>query len=167
MSLHCQFLMVSRHPDESRDLDAPAGGDPDFRRDDGESVHKPHLHRHLARDMRVRLIAEDLEILIFIGIDRGRMPFEVETGQRIGIARQLQPHLIHVEIGRASGRERGCPYEMRISDWSSDVCSSDLPTKVGILTLRLVEIPTFVGMTGRVFISRTYTATSPAICGCA
>src|SRR3546814_18506839 len=50
----------------------------------------------LARDMRVRLIAEDLEILIFIGIDRGRMPFEVETGQRIGIARQLQPHLIHV-----------------------------------------------------------------------
>src|SRR3546814_7982127 len=61
-------------------------------------------------------------------------------------------------------------YEMRISDWSSDVCSSDLlvhrvagdgageigafeslgviPTKVGISTSRS-EIPTFVGMTGK------------------
>src|SRR3546814_19228553 len=59
MSLQCQFLMVSRHPDESRDLDAPAGGDPAFRRADGESVHKPHIHRHLARTMRVRLIPQD------------------------------------------------------------------------------------------------------------
>src|SRR3546814_97932 len=31
------------------------------------------------------------------------------------------------EIGRASCRERACEYELRISDWSSDVCSSYLP----------------------------------------
>src|SRR3546814_710839 len=31
-----------------------------------------------------------------------------------------------LEIGRAAGRERVCKYVSRISDWSSDVCSSDL-----------------------------------------
>src|SRR3546814_398761 len=30
------------------------------------------------------------------------------------------------EIGRAACRERVCKYELRMSDWSSDVCSSDL-----------------------------------------
>src|SRR3546814_9486807 len=32
-------------------------------------------------------------------------------------------------------------YEMRISDWSSDVCSSDLRIKVGAVVQRWVEVP--------------------------
>src|SRR3546814_9931471 len=41
-------------------------------------------------------------------------------------------------------------YEMRISDWSSDVCSSDLPgggRDLNGASLRNGEIPAFAGMT--------------------
>src|SRR3546814_7469628 len=31
-------------------------------------------------------------------------------------------------------------YEMRISDWSSDVCSSDLPRLIVVATLRLLQL---------------------------
>src|SRR3546814_12183526 len=44
-------------------------------------------------------------------------------------------------------------YELRISDWSSDVCSSDLTTSWSILTLRLISI----GLSG------AFTVTQPPV----
>src|SRR3546814_11957588 len=40
-------------------------------------------------------------------------------------------------------------YEMRSSDWSSDVCSSDLAVVVGIVAERLDEIGQFLGRADR------------------
>src|SRR3546814_8004743 len=34
-------------------------------------------------------------------------------------------------------------YDMRISDWSSDVCSSDLPPKMGLLYPQSPKLPMF------------------------
>src|SRR3546814_583645 len=51
-----------------------------------------------------------------------------------------------VEFGRAECGERGGSYELRISDWSSDVCSSDLDAiggriiGVGVHRVRSVEL---------------------------
>src|SRR3546814_7888864 len=42
-------------------------------------------------------------------------------------------------------------YEMRISDWSSDVCSSDLPSCLLIITLSFIPVFTFQAQEGRLF----------------
>src|SRR3546814_903867 len=105
----CMYVLPS-------EPDSNAGHDPGV-------VDVPGPCATLVRRSAVGTLPDDADI-------GSELPMELvaqaETGFDLAQSAADSNRRIVLEIGSAAGRDRVCQYELRISDWSSDVCSSDL-----------------------------------------